>query len=166
MVGPLIYTLHTQSYSMALLLFIIAGFSDALDGFLAKRYNWTSYWGAILDPIADKFMLVSCYLMMGYHAVIPLWVVAAVILRDVFIVVGALIYHFRIEPLNADPLIISKMNTFFQIMLVMFILLDLGFYAINDSIIQILIWIVMMTTLWSGFAYAWIWGKRAVNKCR
>ena len=90
LVIPVIWLLLTDDFPSALWLFAIAGVSDALDGFLAKRYGWQSELGSLLDPLADKILLVSCYVVLGWLLLLPAWLVATVILRDVMIVVGAI----------------------------------------------------------------------------
>ncbi|MDE2089174.1 MAG: CDP-alcohol phosphatidyltransferase family protein, partial [Gammaproteobacteria bacterium] len=92
LVLPVVALLMTEHYREALLLFGLAGLSDALDGFLAKRYGWTSRLGAVLDPLADKILLVSSYIALGWLRLLPLWLVAAVIVRDLVIVIGAAVY--------------------------------------------------------------------------
>ncbi|WP_373508037.1 CDP-alcohol phosphatidyltransferase family protein, partial [Thiocapsa sp.] len=87
-VAPVMYLLLRQEYGWALVLFAAAGASDGLDGYLAKRYDWRSRLGGILDPLADKALLVACFLILGWQGLVPVWLVIAVILRDLVIVTG------------------------------------------------------------------------------
>ncbi|MCU7960348.1 MAG: CDP-alcohol phosphatidyltransferase family protein [gamma proteobacterium symbiont of Bathyaustriella thionipta] len=160
---PIIWAMLQQRYDLTLGLFFVAGVSDGLDGFLAKHYGWQSRMGALLDPIADKALLVSCYLVLGWQGVMPLWLVVAVILRDVLIFFGALLYHYKVEYLEADPTLLSKLNTVLQIMLVVFLLWHLGVLALPQWLLNSLIFAVALSTLFSGAQYIWIWGRRAIQ---
>jgi cardiolipin synthase len=164
LVPPLILLLLRQHFGLALLVFGIAGFSDALDGYLAKRFNWSSRLGALLDPLADKLLLVSCFVTLGWLHWIPLWLVGVVILRDLVIVSGALVYNFRIERLEAEPSMVSKLNTFTQIMLVLAVLFSQSVTALPYLWMDVLLYCVFVTTLWSGLDYVWRWSRRAWRK--
>jgi cardiolipin synthase len=164
LVPPLVLVLLQEQFGLALLIFGIAGFSDGLDGYLAKRFNWTSRLGALMDPLADKLLLVSSFMTLGWLQRIPLWLVGVVILRDLVIVGGALVYNFRIERLEAEPSMVSKLNTFTQIMLVLAVL----FFQVVEGMpylwMDVLLYCVLVTTLWSGFDYVLRWSRRALRK--
>lgn len=158
---PVVYMLLAQEFSGALLLFAAAGVSDGLDGYLAKRYHWESRLGSMLDPLADKALLVSSFLCLGWLGVLPAWLVAAVILRDLVIVAGAVYYHFHVEPLVAAPSLISKLNTLVQIVLVILAVCDAGPFPLPDLLVEGLIWGTLATTLLSGGDYVVVWYQRA-----
>jgi len=160
-VAPVIYLLLVGAFGWSLALFALAGISDGIDGFLAKRYGWQSRLGGILDPLADKLLLVSCFLVLGTLGLIPAWLVAAAIFRDLLIVGGAVLYHYGIEPLEAAPLPVSKLNTLVQILLVVLVMLDAGVRALPDPLIATLVWLCLATIVVSGAQYVWIWGRRA-----
>ena len=122
LVAPVVVLLLQERFTAALIVFGVAGFSDGLDGFLAKRYNWRSRLGGIMDPLADKLLLVSSFVTLGWLGLIPAWLVLLVILRDLVIVAGAAFYHLRIEQFEAEPSIASKLNTATQILLVLAVL--------------------------------------------
>jgi cardiolipin synthase len=143
---------------------LLAGASDGLDGFLAKRFGWTTYLGSILDPLADKLLLMGTILVLGWQDNLPTWLVLLVILRDVVIVSGALSYHYLIESFEATPLLISKLNTCVQILLVLAILFDKGVIALPELVLTGLIGGVALTTVSSGGVYVWEWGRRALSK--
>jgi len=166
LVGPIVFCLIEENFTYAALLFAIAGISDGLDGFLAKRFGWISPLGSILDPLADKLLLVSCYVVLGWKGLLPPWLVAAVIIRDVVIVVGAVLYHFKIETVKGLPLGISKVNTVAQIVLVIVVIAHQGFFTVPGAVLDALIYLVLVTTVWSGVSYVWIWGRRAVRASR
>ena len=164
LVPPFVLVLLQERFGLALLLFGIAGFSDALDGYLAKRFNWTSRVGALMDPLADKLLLVSSYVTLGWLQWIPLWLVGVVILRDLVIVSGALVYNFRIERLEARPSMVSKLNTFTQIMLVLAVLFSLAVKTLPYLWMDVLLYCVLVTTLWSGIDYVLRWSRRAMRR--
>ena len=164
LVPPVVMLLLNERFDMALVLFGVAGLSDGLDGYLAKRNNWTSRLGALMDPLADKLLLVSCFVTLGWMGWIPLWLVALVVLRDLVIVGGAIVFHMRVERLEAAPSIISKLNTFAQILLVLAVIFSQGIRELPVLWLDIITYSVLATTLWSGLDYVWTWGRRAWNK--
>ena len=168
LVAPTVYYLLNEEYILALVLFIIAGASDGVDGFLARYFRWQSRLGAILDPIGDKLLLISCYLAMGWLGHIPVSLIVLVLLRDIIIVAGAVAYHIYIEEVLIEPVLISKFNTLSQILLIVILLFDLSgvFHSdfITDSLMSNFIWLVYITTAISGVVYMWLWGKRALQK--
>lgn len=164
LVAPFLWLLLEEHYGAALLLFVIAGVSDALDGFLAKYYGWTSELGGLLDPIADKLLLVGAILVLGWLNELPGWLVALVIGRDLVIVGGAVVYHLRIERFHAAPLPISKLNTLVQLMLVCAVIIHYGLIALPAWLLAGGIYLTALTTVWSGAAYVWRWGRLARRK--
>jgi cardiolipin synthase len=164
LIPPVVLLLLHRRYGLAMLVFAVAGFSDALDGYLAKRYCWHSRLGGLLDPIADKLMLLSGFVTLAWLGALPVWLVALIILRDVVIVTGAIVYHLRIEKLEADPSLISKFNTLAQILLVMAVMFSHAFQKLPQYWMDALIYGVLVTTLWSGFDYVWTWGRRAARR--
>ena len=161
LVGPFLWLLLEECYGSALLLFIIAGVSDALDGFLAKYFGWTSELGGLLDPLADKLLLLGAMLALGWLNELPRWLVALVVARDLIIMVGALSYHLLIERLTAAPLLISKLNTLLQLTLAFAVIFHYGMMSLPSWLLTGLIQLTALTTVWSGVAYVWQWGRRA-----
>ena len=164
LVAPFLWALLEERYSTALLLFVIAGVSDALDGFLAKYFGWTSELGGLLDPIADKLLLIGAILALGWLNELPSWLVALVILRDLLIVCGAISYHMLIERLEAAPLMVSKLNTLLQLMLVCAVIVHYGMIPLPEILLTGLIALTAITTVWSGSAYVRQWSQRARNR--
>ncbi|UHD16698.1 CDP-alcohol phosphatidyltransferase family protein [Thiocapsa bogorovii] len=160
-VGPVIYLLLRQEYGWALVLFAAAGVSDGLDGFLAKRFDWRTRLGGILDPLADKALLVGCFLVLGWQGLVPVWLVGSVILRDLVIVTGAVVYNYGVEAVEAAPLPISKLNTVLQIVLVVMVIMAAGPFRLPEGLIEAMIWACFMTVVVSGAQYVWIWGRKA-----
>lgn len=167
LLAPLIVWLIVKDhYREALLLFIIAGVSDGVDGFLAKHFDWTSQLGGFLDPLADKLLLVGTVLALGWQDELPFWLVFTVIARDVMIVTLALSYHYFVAPIKAEPLVISKLNTLMQLTLVATVLLSKGMLPLPYILIGVLVYATGLTTLVSGGAYLWKWGVRALHEGR
>lgn len=161
LVIPIMVLLARGEYLIVLGVFAIAGASDGLDGFLARRYGWRTPLGALLDPLADKLMLVGTYLVLGWSGMLPLWLVGLVVLRDVVIIGGALAYHFRCGNLTMAPTVISKANTLFQILLGLVAILAANSEWLPQWSVNGLVGVVALTTLWSGIDYAWRWGRKA-----
>ena len=151
-----------REFTAALIMFLVAGVSDGLDGYLAKRYGWTSRLGTILDPVADKLLLMGSYLMLWWIDMLPLWLVVAIILRDVVIVCGAFAYHVLIGHYEMAPTLVSKVNTGAQIILVLAVLSDV-LLPIGSTVLTILVYVVLVTTIVSGIDYVWTWGVKAFH---
>jgi cardiolipin synthase len=160
---PVVYLLLVDEFGWALVLFAAAGASDGLDGFLAKHYGWQSRLGGILDPLADKTLLVCCFLVLGALGLIPIWLVLAVVFRDLVIVGGAVLYNYRVEEVEAAPLPVSKLNTLLQILLLVAIIMDAGPYPLPAALLLTLIWASFLTVVVSGLQYVWIWGRKAIR---
>jgi len=156
LVPVLILLLKSQDYTSGLVVFVIAGASDALDGYLAKRLNLQSRLGAILDPVADKLLLVSAYVMLAVLEHIPFWLVLVVVFRDMFIVGGYMLYTSHAGPVKMRPSILSKLNTFMQIALVAVILAQQA-AGITWPLAETLVYVVLATTVASGAHYTWSW---------
>src|SRR6476619_7233846 len=123
----------------AFLLFLMAGLSDAADGYLAKRYGWRTELGAYLDPIADKALLVSIYVTLGFAGHLPAWLVIAVVSRDILIIGAFLLSWVLSRPVPIHPLLISKANTFAQIVLAGLVLAELGLGLVLGKLVAVLI---------------------------
>lgn len=161
LVIPIVWSLLARDFELAIVLFLVAGASDGLDGYLAKRFGWSSRLGGILDALADKFLLVSTFICLWWLGIFPWWLVAAVLVRDLVIVIGATLYNFRIETVQPEPSLVSKLNTFLQIMLAAAGVVQLGFGNVPGWLLRALVGLVMFTTLLSGAGYVREWGRRA-----
>ena len=158
-----VYLMLQGHHRAAFWLFVAAGLSDALDGIIAKHFDARSELGAYLDPLADKALLMSIYIALGYLGHVAVWLVALVVFRDLLIVGGALLFHTLTRSLTMDPLFISKANTTAQIVLASVVLAglawELSFPAVNDA----LVFLVAATTVLSGAGYVIKWGRKAAN---
>ncbi|TVP87835.1 MAG: CDP-alcohol phosphatidyltransferase family protein [Thioalkalivibrio sp.] len=158
---PIVWFIYRGDYWAALVLLAIAGFSDALDGYLVRRYGWTTRLGAWLDPAADKILMLGIYLAVTLSGLLPIWLLFLVAGRDIWLSLGSLAYRHWVGPLHVEPLMISKINTFFQILLVLGAILKVGILDLDPFWIQVLVAIVTFTTVASGLAYTAVWGHRA-----
>ncbi len=162
LVVPLAWLIRDARYDTALLVAAISGLTDALDGFLAKHCNWQSWLGGILDPIADKLMLIACFVSLGMIGAHPDWLTGLVVGRDVTIVLGAVIYHNFIGRIDAHPTLLSKFTTCVQIGYVLVQLLHLSSLAhLPESLLTGLIWLTAACTLASGIQYVVVWSCKA-----
>lgn len=141
----------------AFTVFVIAGVSDAIDGFLARQFDLHSDLGAYLDPIADKALLVSIYVALAVIAEIPLWVTIAVVSRDMLIVGGVLLSWMLGRPIAMAPRAVSKINTAMQIVLAAVVLGDLAFTIDLSAFRTLLIYLVGISTAASAAVYMVEW---------
>jgi cardiolipin synthase len=164
LVPPILVLMLNGRHDIALLLFFVAGFSDGLDGYLAKRFNWHSRSGALLDPIADKLLVAGTFVTLALTGHLPIWLAAIVILRDVVIVGGAMAYNFLVRPVEGQPTRISKLNTALELLLVLFVISRAGFGWPDQITITMLGAAVLVTVVISGIDYVWSWTNRALDK--
>ena len=150
---------------VAFWVFVAAGISDAVDGFIAKRFDAETEFGRYLDPIADKVLLVSVYLALGNEGYLETWLVIMVVFRDALIVGGALLFQTLTQSLTMQPLMVSKVNTVTQIVLAAAVLGVNGYAIAGDGVaegvVEVLVYAVTVTTLLSGGAYVVTWSRRA-----
>ena len=151
------WLLLTGQAKAAFLLFVAAGISDAVDGFLAKRYQMQTALGAYLDPLADKLLIVSIYVALGAREQLPLWLVIAVVSRDVAILAAVLLSWLLDHPVVIKPLLVSKLNTAAQLVLASTVLADEGFGLGLSGLRTALCWITAVLTIWSLAAYLRAW---------
>jgi len=142
---------------IAFVLFVAAGVSDAVDGFLAKHFDMTTVLGAYLDPLADKALIVSIYITLGINGAIPRWLVILVVSRDILIVGGIMLSWLVGSPLKIKPLLVSKLNTVAQILFACVVLGTLGFGIEAATLTLVLMGLVAALTLLSVAAYVAEW---------
>lgn len=158
LVPAVVYALLADETGWALAGFIVAGISDGVDGFIARRWpSQRSELGAWLDPVADKLLLVSVFLVLGLARELPLWLVVAVISRDVLIMGAVLVADLMGRPMAMRPLLVSKVNTAAQILLVALVLADLTFDAGLGALRTALAVAVGLLTAASAAAYLVAW---------
>ncbi|MDJ0701223.1 MAG: CDP-alcohol phosphatidyltransferase family protein [Woeseiaceae bacterium] len=161
LIVPILTFIVNAEYGLALLLFIIAGGSDGIDGYLAVRFNWQTRLGALLDPIADKLLVIGMFVTLATIGLIPAWLTVVVILRDVVIFGGAVAYNYIVEPVQGEPTQISKLNTALQLLFLLFVLSRAGFNWPDEITITVLGASILVTVVISGIDYVWRWSSRA-----
>lgn len=153
----LVWLILDGAMEAAFWIFVAAGVSDALDGFIAKRFDLVTKLGSYLDPIADKALLVSAFVTLGQAGLVGTWLVILVVFRDVLIIGGTILFHTLGRAVEMRPLLISKFNTLMQIILVSMVLAKLGIGMPDYGTIPILVFMVAATTVLSGLAYMARW---------
>ena len=161
--GPLVvWLLVNGAYVSAFWLFVVAALSDAVDGFLAKRFGLKTVLGAYLDPIADKVLLVGVFVTFGLQGQLVTWLVILVVFRDLLIIGGLMLLQLIGQDVKMQPAWSSKLNTTAQIALAGLVLASLGVEFQGVDLIETMTWVVALTTAWSGTEYI-IWAFQQVN---
>ena len=161
LIWPVAAALHGGRDAEALALFMLAAASDGLDGYLAKRFNWTSDLGKVLDPAADKLLLVTVFVESTWLGLVPWWVTAAAVARDAMIALGALVFRVWFGPLRGRPTILSKINTAAQLLYLMAVMLVAAVSFPPRFILSALALTVVATTTLSGLHYVQAFARRA-----
>ena len=161
LVAPIVWLLVSRDYPMALVLIMLAGFSDGLDGFLARRFSWTTRIGGLLDPLADKLLLVSVFAALTWNGLIPLWLFAVVIGRDIVIVSGAVAYEMLIKPVEPNPSRVGKLNTVMALLYLFFVMTWQVFSWPPEVSLTITGAAVFVVSLVSGLDYVLTWSRLA-----
>jgi cardiolipin synthase len=161
LVAPLVAYIVDGRNAAALVVLVVAGLSDGVDGFLAKRFGWQSRLGSLLDPAADKLLLVATFASLTYVGLVPVELTAIVIARDVIIVLGALCYQWLIAPVRGEPSVISKLNTACQLAMLFFTLTAAAFAWPPPISLTMLGAAVVFTSFVSGLNYVLRWSVRA-----
>ena len=159
MVPVIVWAIAQRQMQIAFLLFLAAGVSDAVDGFLAKRLGMASELGAHLDPLADKALIVSIYVAFAITEAVPGWLVILVVSRDILIVGGVMFAWFLDRPMKVKPLLVSKLNTAAQIVFACLVLASLAFRFDVDGLRTVLMWTVAALTLISVGFYVREWWR-------
>jgi cardiolipin synthase (CMP-forming) len=166
LIWPIVLALEHGDMPLALALFVAAGVSDALDGYLAKRFRWTSELGKVLDPLADKLLLIVVFVEGAWLQLIPWWLTAAVVARDVMIGLGALVYRLWFGPLGGRPTALSKLNTLLQLGYVALILLHAAAGTPPRWVLDLAAAVTLATTVLSGLHYVVTFTRRAWTPAR
>lgn len=166
LIVPIAISLLHHQLMTSLGLFAFAAFSDLLDGFLARRYGWRSAVGGVLDPAADKLLLVTLFVVLAVLHLVPLWLMAAAVARDVIIVLGALAYRVLLGPLEPQPSAVSKLNTLCQAFFIVCVIAREEFAMPPAWVITVLGALTFLTTAVSGIDYVLRYGKAALQESR
>lgn len=160
-VVPLVWLMLIESFGWAFIVAMMAGVSDALDGYLARRFSWQSHFGGWADPAADKLLMSASYVTLAYLQVLPIWLSVLVIGKDVLIALGALAYRWLFGRFQATPTRISKLTTLSQVILIWLVLIELIGFPIPGAWLAQLVWVVGGLTAVTLIQYVVIWGRRA-----
>lgn len=155
---PIVFWLLVSGETQAaFFVFLLAGVSDAVDGFIAKHFDQSTELGAYLDPLADKLLIVSIFVALGVRGALPSWLVIAVVSRDILIVLGVMLSWLLDHPMRISPFVVSKANTVAQIVLAAVVLADEAFDLKLKGPVFVLIWVTGGLTIASLIAYLRVW---------
>jgi cardiolipin synthase (CMP-forming) len=161
LIVPLLQAMVAGEQALILVLFSIAAVSDALDGYLAKRFQWTSDLGRILDPMADKLLLMSVFITAAWLDIAPWWVATVAVARDLVIGFGAIIFRLWFGRLRGRPSVISKINTGMQILYLLAVILASAIQLPPREVLDALAVVMVITTVASGTDYVLRFMRRA-----
>jgi cardiolipin synthase len=161
LIWPILALLAVHDYGWAAVCFFIAGVSDLADGFIAKRFGWTSELGKWLDPLADKCLLITVFVVAAWAGLVPRWLTAVVVTRDVMIALGALSYLAWIGPLAGHPTFASKLNTLVQLAYLLGVLLFNAIGFPPAVLLKLGTVVTVLTTVLSGVGYVIEYARRA-----
>ncbi len=166
LVPVIIKLMLSEHYMAALWLFTAAGVSDALDGYIARRFDMRTTLGATLDPLADKILIIASVISLCRLGLLPVWLAVVVVCRDLVIAGGAIAWRYAIGRLHMDPLISSKINTFMQVGMIFLVLGKASGMEGISILLPYLFTLVLITSLFSGIQYVFVWSKKALDKKR
>jgi cardiolipin synthase len=161
LIAPIIILFVNGEFAWALGLFVVAGLSDGIDGYIAKKYEWDTRLGAFLDPAGDKLLVAWSFGTLAYLGHIPVWLAVIVILRDVIIVAGSFMYHYLVRRLEGSPSTISKLNTALEFTFLIFVMAKAGFGWPDAITITVTGAAVLVTVVISGYDYVSNWVRSA-----
>lgn len=163
---PIVLLLADGRYAHTLVLFALAAGSDVLDGYLAKTFGWTSELGKLLDPLADKLLLVSVFITLAWIGLVPAWLATVAVLRDVIIGAGASVYRRLFGALEGRPTVVSKLNTLVQLLFVIAVVWQAAFPGFPEWVVVGLGAFVLVTTVVSGVDYVQTYVRKAIAVSR
>lgn len=161
MVPAVVLLLARGSYAPAMWLFLACGVTDALDGYIARRYGLITQLGAILDPIADKLLIIAPVIVLATKGLLPWWLAFAIVCRDLVIVAGAGCWYRKAGRLDMAPSLPGKINTFVLIALVGIVIGNAAGLLWIAPLLPLLFVLSLCSTLFSGIHYVVVWGSRA-----
>lgn len=162
LIAPFLVFLYRHDFVNAFYMFILAGFTDGIDGWLARHFNWQSPLGSFIDPLADKLLISASFISLALLGILPWWLVILVFMRDLTISAGVMAWFWFIQrKLDFEPTLLSKINTTLQLALVTFCLFELAFSVYTPSLINVLIVATAMTTTATYIDYVVTWSKKA-----
>jgi cardiolipin synthase (CMP-forming) len=163
LIPVLVILLAQRRYDAAFAVFFVSALSDFADGVIARRWNARTRFGAIADPLADKLTMLTVTLTLAVQGLLPLWLVAAIVVRDVVIVGGALAYHYTVARYDVAPTLLSKLNTVIEFVTLALVLGTAADIVRAGNAMPMLFVLLLVTIVASGLQYVWVWGRRAIN---
>lgn len=162
LLAPVVWLLLAHEFLLTLGVFALAAFTDGLDGFIAKRYGWTSELGKILDPLADKILLVGVFITLALIGLVPVWLAVVAVTRDVVITAGAIAYNSLYGGPGGRPTWISKINTLCQVLYVLTIVSGHALQRTPEVALTVLGALVLVTVVVSGLDYVITYTHKAM----
>ena len=166
LIYPVAHGILLGHFPAVMALFAVAAFTDGLDGFLAKRFGWHSELGKVLDPLADKLLLVTVFICLAVEGLVPWWFAGLVLLRDLVILFGALTFKWLFGPLHGEPSVASKFNTLAQIVFCLAVVAQAAFGVPGGALVTAFGALATVTTAVSGIDYVLIYSRRAAAVSR
>ncbi len=167
LVLPTAFCMVEAMYLASFVLFTLSGLSDGLDGFLARRFGWETTFGKLIDPLADKLMMITAVLTLGLLGHFPLMLMILIIVKDLAILGGVFAYTTLAGFPKIQPTWLGKVTTASQIVLLMAVLLNLGYPDVLPGVFFVIwLWLVVAMTAFDGMSYLWIWTTRLVKDPR
>ncbi len=163
LIPALVVLLAQRRYDIAFAVFFVSALSDFADGVIARRWNARTRFGAIADPLADKLTMLTVTLTLAVQGLLPLWLVAAIVVRDLVIVGGALAYHYTVGRYDMAPTLLSKLNTALEFLTLTMALGSAADVVGASAAMPVLFALLMATIVASGVQYVWVWGRRATR---
>ena len=164
LIPVLVVLIAQRGYDAAVVVFFISALSDFADGVIARHWNARTRFGAIADPLADKLTMLAVTLMLAVQGLLPIWLVAAILLRDFVIVGGALAYHYAVGRYDMAPSLLSKLNTAVEFLTLAMVLSSAAGIFDASAARPMLFALLMVTIVASGGQYVWVWGRRAIDQ--
>ena len=164
LIPVLAYALGTRDYDLAFAIFVFCAVSDLVDGWIARRFNLRTRFGAVADPLADKLTMLATTLLLAWQAWLPWWFALLVVMRDVVIVSGAVAYHFHVGHVEMSPTRLSKANTAIEFVLLAGVLAIAAELVDSGLWLTVLLWTCTMTVLASGVQYVVVWSRKAASQ--
>ena len=162
LIAPFLVSLYQEEYVIAFYIFILAGCTDGLDGWLARHFHCQSLFGSFTDPLADKLLIAASFISLALIGMLPWWLVLLVFLRDLTISFGVVAWYWFIQrKLDFKPTALSKVNTILQLSLLTLCLFELAFFKFSPYLIETLVLLTTLTTASTYIDYVWTWGKKA-----
>ncbi len=163
LIPVMVYLIMERRYDVAFYVFLASALSDLIDGFIARRFNQMSQFGAVLDPVADKLTMLTLTVLLASQGILPEWLAIAIVARDVVIVSGAVTYRFVVGHVEMQPTILSKLNTLLEFFVIAVVLAQAAHVFVAEPWLGRLFMVVFVTVVASGLQYVWLWSAKAMR---